>query len=438
MTCVETGYTPHKFQAGIHAGLKRFSVLVCHRRFGKTVLCINALIDAALRGKPDGRYAYIAPTYKQAKRVSWDYLKRFAGPIPGTTFNEVELRCDLPHGARIQLFGADNADSLRGIYLDGAVLDEYADFPPDAYPTVIRPALSDRRGFAVFIGTPRGHDHLYALYMDALRDPAWYSGIFPVSQTGIVSAEELESARGQMTEAQYRQEYECDFEVSCDDVLIPVQLVTSAIGRNVGYHGAGLVMGLDVGMSLGGDPSAIVIRQGGNVTHAEEFKSDDTLVIAGKARERWEACPRKPEAIYVDSVGWGAGVAHTLAGWGLPVVAVNVAESASSNERFNRRLDELWWRAREFFAGKNVGIQESLELCHKLASELSAPTYGYMPNGKIKIESKDEMKKRGLASPNLADAFVLTMSHADRQLVAGAEVHWSQGVDDANRVSRFV
>lgn len=438
MTTVSTGYQPHDYQAEIHARLKRFSVLVCHRRFGKTVLCVNALIDAALRGKADGRYAYIAPTYKQAKRVAWDYLKRFAGPIPGTTFNEVELRCDLPHGARIQLFGADNADSLRGIYLDGAVLDEYADFPPDAYATVIRPALSDRRGFAVFIGTPRGHNHLYDLYMTALRDPAWYAGIYPVSKTGIVQADELASARGQMTDAQYRQEYECDFEVSSDDVLIPVQMVMDCIGRNVSYLNAGLVMGVDVGMSLGGDPSAIVIRQGGKVIHAEEFRSDDTLVIAGKVRERWQACNRKPETIYVDCVGWGAGVAHTLSGWGLPCVGINVAESAATSERFVRRRDELWWKAREFFAANTAGIAEGLELAHKLAAELSTPTYGYRPDGKIKIESKDELKRRGVLSPNLADAFVLTMAHADHASVAGAEAYWTHQTDLANRPSRFV
>ena len=105
---VHTGYVPHPFQKQIHAGLKRFSVLVCHRRFGKTVLCVNALIDAAHRvDRPAPRLGYVAPTLTQAKRLAWDYLKRFALGVPGVRFNENELRADFENGARISLYGAD-------------------------------------------------------------------------------------------------------------------------------------------------------------------------------------------------------------------------------------------------------------------------------------------------------------------------------------------
>ncbi len=431
---IDTGYRPHKFQEQIHAGLKRFSVLVCHRRFGKTVLCVNALIDACLRSKTrDGRYAYIAPTYRQAKKVAWDYVKLFAGGIPGVKFNEVELRADFENGARISLYGADNPDSLRGIYLDGTVLDEYADFPPDAYNAVIRPALSDRRGFAVFIGTARGHNHLYDLYHKALSDSRWFAAMFPASKTGLIDRGELDSARSQMTDAMYRQEYECDFDVSSEDILIPLQLIQSSYDRTIGYHGLQKVMGLDVGLSLGGDPSAIVERQGGVVLHAEEWRMDDTLAIAGHVKERYYLS--KPDAIYVDAIGWGAGVAHNLAGWGLPVCGVNVAEQASENERFSRRRDELWWKAREFFSDKQCNIK-ALETRDKLASELSTPTYGYMPNGRIKVEGKDELKRRGVASPNLADAFVLTMAHSETLQTDNFSYSWAD--DGGSRRSRFV
>lgn len=429
---VHTGYVPHPFQLQIHTGLMRFSVLVCHRRFGKTVLCVNALIDAAHRIRlPAPRLGYVAPTLIQAKRLAWDYLKRFASGIPGVRFHENELRADFENGARISLYGADNPDSLRGIYLDGAVLDEYADFRPEAFATVIRPALSDRQGFALFIGTPRGHDHFHELFQKALARPDWYAESFPASRTNLLPASELESARQAMSPAQYKQEYECDFDVSGEDALIPLSLVLEALDRPVSYQGVRPVMGLDVGLSLGGDPSAIVVRQGGKILHIEEFRRDDTLAVAAIARDRFDEL--RPEALYVDSIGWGAGTAHVLSGWGLPVCCVNVAESAAAQDRFNRRRDELWWLAREFFASRLCAIDSTLPLAHRLGAELSGPRYASLPSGRIKVEGKDELKRRGLPSPNLADAFVLTMAHADRFRTAD-DFAWEGGASP----SRFL
>lgn len=206
-------YAPRPLQRVIHKALKRFNVLVCHRRFGKTVLCINQIIRAALQpdGPPNRRYAYIAPLYKQAKATAWDYLKHFTAPIEGREVNETELRIDLPNGNRIRLFGADNPDALRGIYLDGAVLDEYADMHPRLWGEVIRPALADRKGWVVFIGTPRGRNQFWEVYEAATQDPAWYAAIFRASETGIIDAGELAALRKQMDEDQYEQELECSF-----------------------------------------------------------------------------------------------------------------------------------------------------------------------------------------------------------------------------------
>ena len=125
---VKIPYNPRKLQAYLHDSLKRFSVVVCHRRFGKTVMAVNHLLRAALTTPhKSSRYAYMAPTYRQAKSVAWDYLKHYAYKVPGAKFHETELRCDLPNGSRISLLGAENPDSLRGIFLDGVVMDEYAD-----------------------------------------------------------------------------------------------------------------------------------------------------------------------------------------------------------------------------------------------------------------------------------------------------------------------
>jgi phage terminase large subunit len=210
---VEIPYEPRPAFLPFHTRKARWSVIVAHRRAGKTVACVNELIKAAIDSdKKDGRYAYIAPQFNQAKDIAWLYLQRYAGVIPGASFNESELRVDLPNGSRIRLYGADNPDRLRGIYLDGVILDEYADMRPSVWGEVIRPLLADRQGWAVFIGTPKGHNAFYDVWEKA--DESWYRLRLRASETGLIDPEELAGARSQMTEDQYQQEFECSFEAA--------------------------------------------------------------------------------------------------------------------------------------------------------------------------------------------------------------------------------
>ena len=188
---------------------------MAHRRAGKTVACVADLVLGALQtSKPNARYAYIAPLYVQAKDVAWAYVRDFAGSVPGVSFNEAELRADLPNGSRIRLYGADNYDRLRGLYLDGVVLDEYADMPPAAWGEVIRPALADRQGWAVFIGTPKGRNAFFDLYERAKVEPDWFALMLRASETGLLPESELAAARAEMTPEQYGQEFECSFEAA--------------------------------------------------------------------------------------------------------------------------------------------------------------------------------------------------------------------------------
>jgi len=205
-------YAPRPLQERLHGSLKRFNVLVAHRRFGKTVFAINELIARAAECERETpRYAYIAPFFNQAKDVAWEYLKRYTAAIPRVAINESELRADLPGGARIRLYGADNPDRLRGLYLDGVVLDEYAQMHPRVWPEVIRPALADREGWAVFIGTPMGRNQFCELYEAARKNDDWLAARFPASATGVIPAVELAAARAAMSEDQYAQEFECSF-----------------------------------------------------------------------------------------------------------------------------------------------------------------------------------------------------------------------------------
>ena len=212
---IKIPYTPRKHQAYLHRQIDnhRWNVLVCHRRFGKTVCMINHLIRSALLSKLNNpRFAYIAPTFKQAKSIAWDYMKQFTAKIPHTKFNETELRVDLPNGSRITLLGSESPDGLRGIYLDGCVIDEYANVNSKLFPEIIRPALSDRKGYCVFIGTPMGmNNNFYELYQHAQGAEDWFNYKAKASDTKIVDNDELVKAKEVMGEKKYLQEFECDW-----------------------------------------------------------------------------------------------------------------------------------------------------------------------------------------------------------------------------------
>jgi len=209
---IDTGYRPREPQRSIHKAVaaNRFTVVVAHRRMGKTVAAINQLIHSALKCSNDNpRYAYIAPTYGQAKRIAWDYLEQFTRPLDAK-LNVSELKADF-FGRRIQLYGSDNPDSLRGQYFDGVVIDEIADQDPKIWNEIIRPALADRKGFALFLGTPKGRNHFADFRDRAASSDDWSLLEFKASETGILDPKELESARKEMGDDKYSQEFECSF-----------------------------------------------------------------------------------------------------------------------------------------------------------------------------------------------------------------------------------
>jgi len=208
-------YTPRKQQAFIHKELDnhRFSVLCCHRRFGKTVMLINHLIKSCMtNNNHQPRFAYIAPTYSQAKKIAWDYLKHYTKNLPNTKYNETELRADFFNGSRIQLLSSENPDSIRGIYLDGAVIDEASQVSRELVDEVIRPALSDRKGWLSLCSTPKGMNNIfYDLYQKAQSEKDWFLYIARASETKLVDEEELKAALSVMGQATYNQEFECSF-----------------------------------------------------------------------------------------------------------------------------------------------------------------------------------------------------------------------------------
>lgn len=207
-------YHPRDQFAPFHNRRQRWAVMNTHRRAGKTVALVNDIIVGALECqlyKP--QLAYIGPTYSQAKRIAWSYLKDFGEKYLGKPPQEAELKVTLVNEATIYVLGADNADSLRGMYLDAAVMDEYAMFKPSVFPQIIRPALSDRHGWGVFASTPRGKNLFYDTMRGAEANPReWYSLTLKASTSGIIAPAELEALRRDMDPEEFAQEYECSFD----------------------------------------------------------------------------------------------------------------------------------------------------------------------------------------------------------------------------------
>jgi hypothetical protein len=216
-------YHPHAKQKKIIENDARFKVVVCGRRFGKTTFAVNELLYHFLRAE-DSKYPYwyIAPTYRQAKEIIWEYLKHQIKDLPKSIqynikINESELSISHADGGRLALKGADKEDSLRGPGLNGVVLDEYAFMKPMVWQNIIRPMLTDTKGWAIFIGTPNGYNHFFDLYNKVKERPDIYSPKewtrFHFSSYGNphLAKDELEKAKLELTEDTFAQEYMAEF-----------------------------------------------------------------------------------------------------------------------------------------------------------------------------------------------------------------------------------
>lgn len=263
MQTIRLGYEARPQFIPFHRRRQRWACLVAHRRAGKTVACVADLVDAALRCKrTDPRFAYIAPLYVQAKDVAWGYLKRFAAPVPGVKFNEAELRVDFPGGARVRLYGADNYDRMRGVYLDGVIMDEYADMPPAAWSEVIRPALADREGWAVFIGTPKGRNEFHRIWESAQASSDWFAMMLRASDTGILNPLELIDASRDMTPEQFAQEFECSFDAAILGAYYASEIAHAERDGRIGAFPIDRALPIYTAWDLGiGDSTAIWVWQ---------------------------------------------------------------------------------------------------------------------------------------------------------------------------------
>ncbi len=411
-------YTPRPWQAEALAALegRRLAVIVAHRRAGKTEAVAIRLLLAAMtasREHPAPLFGYLAPFLNQAKAVAWDRLKFYARHLPEVAVHETELSIRLWNRATIRLFGADYPDRLRGLGFDGVVLDEVAQMRPETWPAVVRPALADRAGWAAFIGTPKGRNVFYDLYQGALARPEeWYAGHFPADHTGVIEAGELARLRAEMGEELFRREFLGDFTADAGGGFIDFQAVREAAGRpRPETNTAPLVFGLDVAR-FGDDRTVLVLRRGLVVEELLVWRERDLMFTASEVSLAINR--HRPRAVFIDAVGLGAGVADRLKQLGHRVIGVNSGCRPSRPERFANLKAEMWSRMRDWLAEGAVIVDRP-----DLKNDLLAPTYDFDAVGRLKIESKEDLKSRGLASTDCADALALTfaqpVSAAERQ-----------------------
>ena len=417
---VSTGFRPHKWQNYAFSKYKRFNAFACHRRFGKTVKALNALIhDACAIQLPLGRFGYICPYLKQARRNAWDYLRQYTYTIPGVKCDKQAGKIIFPDrlvngkvilGPTIEVLGADNPDAIRGSYFDGVILDEPADMKAGVWEQIIRPMLTDRGGWATFIGTPKGYNLFSEIFFKAVKDPDWYAETFPISKTidslPWLTRKEMDLARRAMGETAFRQEYECDWNASCDNILITIDMINSARGKHHNtdvYNRQPVILGVDVAR-YGDDRSVIIRRQGLASWEPIIRQGLNNVEVAQLVAQ--EIKQHNPDAINIDA-GRGEGVIDMLREWGYTINEINFGGTKNVNRKhkYKRKRDEMWGDMQEWFMSGGAIYDDE-----ELVTSLVAPSYRIDHEGKLELESKDKLKERVNFSPDPGDALALTFA----------------------------
>ena len=408
---VSLDYTAREWQRQCHINKKRFSVYALHRRSGKTELAIMELIDKAMKtDKELAMFVYVAPFLRQAKAIAWARLKQKIEPLrqrSAIEINEGELSIKFKHnGAIIRLFGGDNPDAMRGLRLDGIVMDEVAQLKNELWTDIVQPALSDRLGWSIFIGTPSGINLFSELYYKAIEEEDWTAARYTVFDTDSLHPNEVTRLKRDMSETSFSREYLCDFSAQGDDQLIALADTEDAAKRVYQADHVKLspiVLGIDPAR-FGDDRSVIFRRQGRQAFKPVVYRGIDNMELATRVANLIEE--HSPDAVFCDA-GAGSGVIDRLRQLSYDVIEIPFGGKAMKPELYINRRTEMWWLMKQW-------VEEGGAIPNDIAlkQELATPIYWYDNVGRRVLESKDQIKKRlqGAGSPDLADALALTFA----------------------------
>jgi hypothetical protein len=412
MSSITLDYTPRAWQREAHLTQARFKVLALHRRSGKTELSLLELIDKAIKFDKDlGLFCYVSPYLSQSKSIAWLRLLEKLEPLRRANaieINQSELSVKFLHnGAIIRLFGGDRYDALRGVRLDGLVLDEVSQIKKELWIDVCQPALSDRLGWAIFISTPSGINLFSELYYKALEEPKdWSAARYTVYDTESIHPDEVTRLKRDMSETSFAREYLCDFSAAGDDQLIALADTEDAAKRT--YQSdhvkmSPVVLGIDPAR-FGDDRSVVFRRQGKQGYKPIVYRGIDNMDLAARVANLIEE--HNPDAVFCDA-GAGSGVIDRLRQLSYDVIEIPFGGKATKPEQYINRRTEMWWLMKQWIEEGGAIPNDTA-----LKQELATPIYWYDNVGRRVLESKDQIKKRlqGAGSPDLADALALTFA----------------------------
>jgi len=398
---------------------------------GKTAFEAWAVLWWLLTRYPT-KIAITANTAHQLNDVLWTEIDKWARGLPQGFKDLLEFKSD-----KISLKGAsdsfavartsrrENPEALQGFHSENMLfICEEASGIPDVVFQVGEGSLSTPKSKVIMCGNPTRAD---GYFYDAFHSnrAQWHCMTVSCLDADTVSEKFIGDMAAKYGEESnvFRVRVLGEFPTQSDDVLVPLHLVESAVTRHIEMApGAPVIWGLDVAR-YGGDRTALAKRQGQVLIEPiKTWQNKDLMEMAGIILSEYEATRYmdRPEKIFIDSIGIGAGLVDRLIELDMPAVGIAVSESPSLKEKFTRLRDELFWNAREWFEGRDVSIFND----ETFISEITAVRYKYQSTGKLKIESKDEMKRRGQRSPDVADAFVLTFAEQGA-MAAGHISRWN-------------
>lgn len=417
------GVQPRPWQADVlraYMTEKRISIVSCHGS-GKSCLSSWLILYHHMTRYP-AKTVVTGAAFDQLKNTLWAEMGAWFNKLPSFFKDQFELTAEMlrsranPASSFAALRTASTPEAMAGFHSENtlAVLDE-ASGVEDSIFEALSGVMTEPNARTVLFGNPtrasgmlyRSHHdlkHLYYTKQISAFDCPWIPEEWTATQAAIY---------GEDSNA-YRIRVLGAFPTEDQDSLIPLELINAASYRDVDSRGNPILWGVDVSGGTGADKSVLCKRQGPAVLEPLKAWNDrDPVQLARLIIDDYESTPRdyRPSWILVDSIGVGAGTVGVLKEHGLPVRGINVAESAALKDRYARLRDEIWFRLRAWFETRAVSIPRQ----DQLIAELAAPRYIELASGKAQVESKSDMRRRGLKSPDYADALAITFAITDAQ-----------------------
>ena len=365
-----------------------------------------------------------ANSQDQLRDTIWPEIAKWHRRLPDALKSMIDVQAERvvvvqdPEGAFAvrRTASKDNPEALQGFHAEHLLfLIDEASGIPDIVFEVGMGALSTHGAKVVMAGNPTRTSGFFYDTHHSLRE-RWHT--MHVSCLDVSRAqghiEDIKAKYGDNSNA-WRVRVLGEFPTADDETVIPLELATSAVNRDISSLGYYPVWGVDVAR-FGDDRTALAKRQASRLLEpVKHWSGIDLMTTAGKIKAEYEAThyDMRPSAILIDAIGLGAGVYDRCKEQGLPVRAINVGEAATTRENCMRLRDELWFKGREWFQDRLCSMPQD----DALIAELTSPTYSFTSTGKMVVESKADMKKRGLRSPDLADAFLLTFACKEKRKV---------------------